>query len=208
MSETILIQAPPASTRLILLFHGVGSTPESMVPLGRRLAETLPNATIISVRSPDSCDMGSGYQWFSVRGITEDNRVQRVADAMPRFVSTVRKLQATHGIAAEDTVLVGFSQGAIMALESSGLEEVLAGCIVSIAGRFPRPPQRARTLTAFHLIHGDSDLVITPGYGMAAASQLRELGANVSLDLMPQLGHGINQAAAERVVHCLQPTAT
>jgi phospholipase/carboxylesterase len=39
MSEPILIHKPlGAASQLMLLFHGVGSTPQNMVPIGRRLA--------------------------------------------------------------------------------------------------------------------------------------------------------------------------
>ena len=84
MLDSIAVQSQAdAPERLFLLFHGVGSTPQDMVPLGRLLATEFPRAAVISVPSPDINDMGSGYQWFSVRGITEDNRPQRIADAMP-----------------------------------------------------------------------------------------------------------------------------
>ncbi len=49
-----------------------------------------PPAWVVSVRSPDPCDQGSGWQWFSVRGVTENSRPARIAEAMPVFVRSVR----------------------------------------------------------------------------------------------------------------------
>ena len=36
--------------------------------------------------TPRPADLGGGWQWFSVRGVTEDSRPARIAEAMPSFV--------------------------------------------------------------------------------------------------------------------------
>jgi predicted esterase len=70
------------------------------------------DAVIVSVQAPDA--QGSGRQWFSVQGVTEDNRPARVAATMPRFVQAVREWQQASGVDTASTTLIGFSQGAIM----------------------------------------------------------------------------------------------
>ena len=200
MADDIIIQAPLASDRLILLFHGVGSTPDNMVPLGRRLAQEFGRATVVSVPSPDASDFGSGYQWFSVRGITEEDRPDRIAGTMQRFAETVRNLQARFAVGVDRTVLVGFSQGAIMALESTQVEPALAAEVIAVAGRFAKRPTHLPQSTVVHLVHGDADPVVLPRYSRAAAEALTELGAKVTIDLVPGLGHGIDAAAADLVV--------
>ena len=95
MRDDLLILRPDAKTeasQLLLLFHGVGSSAEDLRPLGQALAALRPNDFIVSVRSPDTGDFGQGWQWFSVQGVTESNRPQRGAAAMPRFVDAVREL--------------------------------------------------------------------------------------------------------------------
>lgn len=120
--------------QLILLFHGMGATPEGLVPLGQRLASTFRNGTVVSVAAPHESDILAGYQWFSVAGITEANRVTRVAEAMPAFLSEIRAWQQELDVTATVTALVGFSQGAIMALESSVTPSSPAGRVIAIAG--------------------------------------------------------------------------
>lgn len=200
MSEPIVIQVPTAPDRLVLLFHGVGGTPENMVPLARRLAAVLPEAAVISVPGPDRCDMGAGYQWFSVRGITEENRRDRVTHAMDRFAGTIRELQRIHRCTPAQTVLVGFSQGGIMALESGLLLNAPATHVVSLAGRFVQLPQAAPGSTVFNLLHGARDGVIDPALSTAAARQLAHLSAAVTFDLIRNLGHGINEEMIEAVI--------
>lgn len=197
--DVIVQQASGPGARLILLFHGVGSRPEDLVPLGRILAEADPAAWVVSVRSPEPCDLGSGWQWFSVRGVSEDSRPARIAEAMPLFVHTVRDWQARAGVDAAATTLIGFSQGAIMALESTQRPETVAARVISLAGRFASPPRVAPAATQVHLLHGDQDPVIDHRYSLSAAETLQALGAAVTVERFPGLGHGVDARMAARV---------
>ncbi|AMO36223.1 MULTISPECIES: esterase [Thauera] len=197
--DLIVQHVPVPASRSILLFHGVGSRPEDLVPLAHLLAEAHPDAWVVSVRSPESSDLGSGWQWFSVRGVTEENRPARVAEAMPSFVRCVRDWQARAGVDAAATTLIGFSQGAIMALESTQLPETLAARVISLAGRFASAPRVAPAQTQVHLLHGERDQVIDPRYSLMAAETLRALGGGVSVELLPNLGHGVDARVASRV---------
>lgn len=197
--DLVIQQASVPGARLILLFHGVGSRPEDLVPLGRILAEADPAAWVVSVRSPEPCDLGSGWQWFSVRGVSEDSRPARIAEVMPLFVHTVRDWQARAGVDAAATTLIGFSQGAIMALESTQRPETLAARVISLAGRFASPPRVAPAARQVHLLHGDQDPVIDPRYSLIAAETLQALGAAVTVEIFPGLGHGVDARMAARV---------
>lgn len=197
--DTILFQKPAAARRLVLLFHGVGATPQNVLPLADAIAQADPSAWVVSVRSPDPCDFGIGWQWFSVRGVTEENRLERVAAAMPQFVDTVRDWQRRSGVGPDATTLAGFSQGAIMALESTQIADRLAAQVIAIAGRFAQPPRICPAATAVHLIHGKDDSVIDPRYSVAAADRLASMGAEVSLNLLDDVGHTIDECVVDRV---------
>jgi phospholipase/carboxylesterase len=204
MKDAIIVQRPSAASpsleELLLLFHGVGSRAEDLVPLGRALAVQRPGAWIVSVRSPDPSDLGSGWQWFSVRGVTEENRYARVRGAMPSFQRTVAAWQRETGTGPEATTLIGFSQGAIMALEATQQEVSPATRVIAIAGRFAQAPQRAPAGTTVHLLHGERDPVMPISVALEAHDQLRALGATSTLDRFPGLVHGIDA----RVVECVQ----
>ena len=204
MDNAIMVQMPEhQAQQLVLLFHGVGSTPEGMVPIGRSLAEAFPQAAVVSVRSPEPSDFGQGFQWFSVAGITEDNRAERIAHAMPQFVQTVRAWQAHTGVADQGTLLVGFSQGAIMALESTQSGAPLAGRVVSLSGRFGQDPDVVPATTVLHFFHGKTDAVIHYGFTVRAAERLVRLGADVTADVLPHLGHEVNDAVVEKLLERL-----
>ena len=202
MLEPIVVheaQHGRAPRRLVLLFHGVGAQAQSMVPLGRLLASASAGDVILSMPAAHPSDLGAGRQWFSVRGVTEENRPGRVQEALPLFEQAVKALQARYGVAPAETVLLGFSQGAIMSLESARAGLALAGRIVSIAGRFAQRPESAPQGTTVHLVHGDSDEVIDVEYATSAAQRLQQLGVPVTLDVLTATGHEITQEAAQRV---------
>lgn len=198
--NALVLQSPPDARELFLLFHGVGSSPQDLAPLGARLAQEFPQAAVVSVPGPDSSDLGAGRQWFSVLGVTEENRPQRVAATLPRFLDTVRRWQQETGVAAAATTLVGFSQGAIMSLASAHASQPPAGRVVSLSGRYPELPGQAAPGVRLHFIHGDADPVIPVAHAHRAAKQLEALGMPATLDVLPGMGHGISRAAEDLLV--------
>lgn len=206
MQAAVIIQRPgparPGPAELVLLFHGVGSDAENMRPLGEALAGSLNHAWIVSVRSPDASELG-GWQWFSVQGVTESNRPARVAATMPRFVATIAHWQREAGVDAAATTLIGFSQGAIMALESTQFQHPPADRVVAIAGRFARTPRVAPAHVHLHLMHGEQDRVMPVALTVEAAERLQVLEAQVTLDLFAGLGHGIDGRVAHRLIERL-----
>lgn len=199
----LIIQHPASVDRdaehLFLLFHGVGSSAEDLRGLATALANRHAGAWVVIVQSPDACDLGQGWQWFSVRGVTPENRIPRVAAAMPNFVQAVAQWQQRSGLDASSTTLVGFSQGAIMALESTQVQPPVAGRVVAIAGRFAALPLHARPALQVHLMHGEADGVVPAQDSVQAHTQLQALQAQVTLDLFPGRGHGIDPAMAARL---------
>jgi phospholipase/carboxylesterase len=201
-----LIVHPPAggvAKQLFLLFHGVGAAPDDLVPLGQILAKQFPQSAIVSVQAPHDCPYSSGFQWFSVDGITEAQRPARIAQALPLFQQTVQHWQQAFGVGADVTALVGFSQGAIMALASTQQAPSLAARIVALSGRFGSLPEAAPENCTLHLIHGKQDSVIPYAHTVHAAERLVQLGADITADVIPFAGHEINEEIAALVIERL-----
>ena len=193
---------PPA--QLFLLFHGVGADAEDMAAVGRAIGNAFPGALVVSVGGHAASDFGRGRQWFSIQGITEENRIERVAAAIPAFVEAIRHWQREAGLGAAATALVGFSQGAIMVLESLRGAEALAGRVIGIAGRFAGRPAVPPAATTVHLFHGKADPVMPYGHTVAAAEWLVEQGADITADVLPFVGHGIDAEMLELVIERLK----
>lgn len=193
MPASVVVQKPASAARqLLLLFHGVGSNAQDLVPVGHRFAARHPAAWVLSIEGLQASDFGQGRQWFSVAGVTEENRPQRVGAAMPAFRALVEQLQKASGVSAANTALIGFSQGAIMALESTQTQPPLAAHVIAFSGRFASAPTHVAHGLFVHLIHGDADPVMPVQGSRSAALQLQALGVPVTLDIEPGMGHGIN----------------
>ena len=78
--RSVVVAHPQGATQLALLFHGVGSSATGLVPLGQAIAQAHPKAMVVSVEAPHASTLGAGREWFSVVGITEQNRPERIAE--------------------------------------------------------------------------------------------------------------------------------
>ena len=203
--DHFVVQSPdkPAQ-QLLLLFHGVGDNPVSMGQIGSWFAPLFPDALIVSVGGAEAS--GTGRQWFSVDSISEENRQQRVDAIMPTFIETVRHWQQQSGVRPQATALIGFSQGAIMALESIKALPGLASRVIAFNGRYATLPTVASTATTVHLIHGGEDRVIDLSWAVAAQEALLALGGDVTLDIVDDLPHAIDDRSMQFALDHLRYT--
>lgn len=191
--DHFVVQRPSAPPKqLLLLFHGAGDNPVAMGEIGSWFAPLFPDALIVSVGGPTLSDSSAGREWFSVASVTDENRQSRVEAVMPAFIRQVRYWQTQSSVQPASTALIGFSQGAIMALESLKVESGLASRIIAFNGRFATLPQKAPGTVTVHLIHGDEDRTIEAAHAVAAQETLLRLGGDVTLDLVDGLGHAID----------------
>ena len=199
---SIVIARPERPAQLVLLFHGVGSSAANLAPLGEAIARARPDAMVVSIDAPFPSGLGSGREWFSVLGITEQNRPERIARVISLFLDVISQWQRTSGVGPAGTVLVGFSQGAILSLEATQTEVATnpAERVIALAGRFAVPVRQAPPRLRYNLIHGAQDAVVSHTFSVAAAEALKALGGDATLDLLPGLGHGIDARALQLVI--------
>jgi phospholipase/carboxylesterase len=197
--------------QLFVLLHGVGGLPRSMLPLAVALRQAFPQAAILAPAGFDPFDgapgngrQNNGRQWFSVRGIGEDNRPGRVALALPPLVDYLRAAQARFHLLQSDTALAGFSQGAIMALEAAAAHDGLAGRVLAFSGRYASMPRWAPQYTTIHLLHGADDSVMPVVHAQMAQARLHELHGDSTIDVATRVGHELHPALVQRAVVRLQ----
>lgn len=193
--------------QLFLLFHSAGGQSCDMHTLGLVLAHAFPRAAIVSVPACEPSDVTpEGRHWFSTQGLSDDDRPQRIADAMPAFAAAVAHWQAETGVEPQATALVGFSQSGIMALESTQLDAALAGRVIVLSGRFGSAPRHPAPDTTIHLIHGEDDGLLPCQHAQQAAQALDELGGDVTLDILPGVAHEISAPVVETMLERLRTT--
>jgi phospholipase/carboxylesterase len=207
MHETDTHELLPAAGRprlLFILLHGYGAYADDLLPFAEALRQEFPAAAILLPQGFEPADQPFGRQWFALAGISEQNRAVRVGAALPALADFIRAQQQRFGIVNPDTALIGFSQGAIMALELATHYDGLVGRVLAFAGRFATLPDKAPALTSIHLFHGEADSVMPVAHARAAYKRLAELQGDVTVDLASGVGHELHPVLTARALARLQ----
>jgi phospholipase/carboxylesterase len=188
-----------ATNNLVIMLHGVGSSGADLAPLSNAWTQALPGAVFVSPNAPAPSSFGSGYQWFSVAGVTEENRSGRIQEARASFDTVISTIVEENGFSdrLDRVALVGFSQGTIMALDAVASGRWPVGAVVGFSGRLASPlPLEPATATPILLIHGSADPVIPSAESTKAAAALQALGMTVDTVIVPGLPHTISAEGA------------
>jgi phospholipase/carboxylesterase len=184
-----------APVGLVVLLHGVGARGADLEPLGRCWRRLLPDVAFASPDAPEPFDGGGGLrQWFSLTGVTAADRPGRTLAARPGVDQLFAAILREHGFAdrLDRVALVGFSQGATVALDAatSGRWPVVAA--VALSGRLASPePLRAARRTQVLVVHGAVDPVVPVAEAKYATARLAAAGVAVRRHILPGAGHEI-----------------
>jgi len=199
-----LLPREGSASPLYIYLHGRGGTGLAMAQVADRFAQVYPQAAHLIPEGFEPSDtVPEGRQWFSAREIDEDNRLLRVTTALPALVAFIRDAQAHFGVTPVATALVGFSQGAILALEAAQAHPALVGRVVAIAGRYAKLPD-APPEAVIHLVHGKEDAVVPARHSVEAATRLVALGGDVTADIVPGVSHTPHPELVDRALGHLQ----
>ena len=191
---------PPAhkARHLFVFLHGGGATPESMISVAFKFQARFPSAALVVPSGFDAPDSESptSQSPYAMIALSEDNRMQRIEAILPRLEDIVRREQTNCGIAAESTVLIGFSQGGTVALEAIKQLPGLAGAVVAYSARFAQLPLAGASISArVHLVHGEYDAIVSRVHSERAARVLAAMHTPVTLDIVAGLGHALSHHA-------------
>ncbi|MBS0336301.1 MAG: alpha/beta fold hydrolase [Proteobacteria bacterium] len=180
---------------LFVFLHGGGATPESMISVAFKFQARFPSAALVVPSRLEDLP-GSDPAPDPLTVLNDGNRVERIAALLPRIEDLVRREQTNCGIAAESTVLIGFSQGGTVALEAVKRYPGLAGAVVAYSARFAQLPLAGASISArFHLVHGEYDAIVSRVHSERAARALAALHVPVTLDIVADLGHALSHHA-------------
>lgn len=205
MSNVRLLSGPSvppkgggAPRQLIVLLHGVGADGNDLISLAPYYQSVLPGAHIVSPNAPFPFDMAPfGYMWFSIGNLTSFPRSDGVRTAAPFLDAFLDHELARHKLSEADLLLVGFSQGAMMALHVGLRRPHSPVGIISHSGMLipdVRFASEIRNRPPVLLTHGAADEVLPAACLPAAETALKAARVPVEAHLVPGLGHGIDEA--------------
>jgi phospholipase/carboxylesterase len=180
-----------APKQLMVLLHGYGADGSDLISLGWQWREHWPDMMFVSPNAPDPCEINpAGFQWFALQLDRIAGRLDGVVTAAPVIVNFLIDLWAQTGLGPRDTVLCGFSQGSMMALNVGLSLDQPVAAIVAFSGALVLP-EGAKVKPPVALIHGEEDGVLEAGLSRLAAQELMGQGVEVALHISPGTGHGI-----------------
>ncbi len=180
--------------QLVVLVHGYGADGNDLMPLASVWQRVLPEAAFTAPNGPEQCaSFPIGRQWFPLALGDRSGIAAGLAAAAPVLDAFLDARLARLGLDNKSLALVGFSQGAMLALHV-GLRRPgpIAG-IVSFSGLLGVPPEpRDTPFPPVLLAHGSEDQLVPSAALPAAERQLIAAGVGVEVLLRPGLGHGID----------------
>lgn len=193
--------------QLVVLLHGYGADGKDLIEIGRQWRPWLPDAAFVAPNAPEPCAMSPmGRQWFAIsnRGLDERNgaaeRWAGVVKARPVVDAFLDSELARQGLDESRLSLVGFSQGAMMALHV-GLRRARApASIVGYSGMLVGP-EHLDEATACDargarppvlLAHGDQDPLIPFEALFLCSEELAKADIPTQWHLSIGAGHGID----------------
>ena len=171
------------TARLLVFLHGAGSTPDSFLPIAHSWQLKFPGATAVLMQGLEPAASHGGFDWFDGSGIASE-RCGRIERAAAQLAARLAAVQARCGIGAGRTVVIGFSQGATLALQLARSHPDCVAIVVSYAGQLARPIGPGEQVSAtVHLIHGELDSLVPAVHALRAHRGLSAIGADVTLDV-------------------------
>jgi phospholipase/carboxylesterase len=184
---------------LVVLLHGYGADGEDLIGLAPVLAPLMPDVVFHAPNAPYPCEGNPfGYQWFGISRLDPAATAAGVRAAAPFAEGLLDDMMAKYGLDESGTVLVGFSQGTMMALHV-GLRRTkqLAG-IVGFSGLLAAPESleaEMKSRPPVLLTHGDADELLPYQLTDKAADILKRHGVKVFKHIAPGVGHGIDESS-------------
>ncbi|HXO20467.1 MAG TPA: phospholipase [Thermoanaerobaculia bacterium] len=177
------------ATAAMILVHGRGATAESILDLAAEFDR--PDLAYLAPQA-------SGHAWYPARFLAPLEQNEPWLSSALAFLGRVMERLREEGIPAERTVLLGFSQGACLALEFAARNARRYGGVVGLSGSLIGPPGMPRNDpgslagTPVFLGCSDRDPHVPKERVDESTRVLAGLGGEVTERIYPALGHTVN----------------
>ena len=192
-------KGPSKADAVVVFLHGYGADGADLLGLADPLSAHLPGVAFHAPDAPErSVNNPFGYQWFPIPWLDGSSEAQ-AKEAMGRSIGLLNawldKVLADEGLTADRMVVVGFSQGTMMALHVLPRRDQPVAGIIGFSGRLLVPellPTEAKVKPPVLLLHGDQDPMVPFQDMQLAGEALEKAGFDVYGHVMKGTGHGIS----------------
>ncbi|MDE0801454.1 MAG: prolyl oligopeptidase family serine peptidase [Rhodospirillaceae bacterium] len=201
------------AVQAVIFLHGYGSDGNDLISLAPYFAESLPDAKFFSPNAPEPGETGLGCQWFTLQGYDPDlmrrdpvrmgdafsimyEGAKIAAEPLNDYLDIILK---DLGLPPNKLALIGFSQGAMMAIHVALRRTKALGAVIGYSGALLGAQYIKRETVApppLLLVHGSSDDVVPVNALTHMQETLDTADIPYSAHVIPNHGHGIEQVGA------------
>ncbi len=202
MDDLAVLRWGPASKgvarQLVVLCHGVAADGHDLIDLGPAWSHALPDAVFVAPDAPFPYEGApTGRQWFSLADRTPSVLQEGARVATPPLLKMIEAELARLSLAADQVAIMGFSQGAMLALHAGLRRAPPPRGILAYSGALLDTPALEAECVGHPpvlLVHGEDDEVVPFARAGQTEAALTRLGLPLQTLWCKGLGHAIDDA--------------
>jgi len=189
---------------LVILLHGYGANAENLIDLAFEFQSIIPDAYFIAPNAIEPWEGGfpNCYQWFSLYSGVERKVLEKLAPNIRKsnqiLLSFINQQLNRFHLTPDKLILVGFSQGSMMAMYQSLIMTNKIAGVISFSGKVVEPNlvgDKIISKSPICLIHGTIDSVLPFECFNEAQKILNKHGIDFEAHAIPKLDHTIDGRA-------------
>ena len=186
---------------LVILLHGIGADAFDLIPLAKYWALTLKKTKFYSLHAPYPCRLAPlGKQWFDLEDRDQTRILKEIELVKPMIITFLKKKLKDYNLQYKDLILVGFSQGTMVALNLTlTMKEEVRGVLGYSGGVILTKSGKIEIISKPNicLVHGKNDEVVPKKMMETTKIILKDNNIDVDTHLIENLGHSIDQKGLE-----------
>ncbi|MAM96110.1 dienelactone hydrolase family protein [Parvibaculum sp.] len=182
---------------LVVFLHGYGSSGVDIMSFADYWQSSMENVAFVAPDGPEATKDG-GFQWVGKHPPGDLHLYDDAVAVAPQVHDFINAELTREGLDASRLALVGFSQGAVMALHLGLRRTVTPAAVLGYSGGLVGMDKLKDEIVSkppVMLVHGEQDQ-LAPLYGMmASVKALTEAGVACQGLPIPGLGHAVDANA-------------
>ena len=182
--------------QIVILCHGYGGDGKDIGVLANHWKRFLPEALFLCPNAPEVCEINSnGYQWFSLNKEDDEIVLEKSLIAEEKLNSFLDQVLNDFQLNTNNLVLVGFSQGCMMIIQTALKRKEKINCLLGYSGKIINKQHLSDNIISkpkIFLMHGDKDTVVTPGHLLESKEFLVQQSLKIKTKLFKNCEHKIS----------------
>lgn len=199
------LSGKPAKS-LVVILHGYGGNGQSLFHTLAPVRSAYPDLAFAVPNGPFLLNEDS-FAWIRLSvPILPKQLWDGAVLVTPLLDDYINKELKLLGLNNNQLILIGFSQGAIMALHIGLRRETAPSAVIALSGYSVGQHylNEIISIPPVYLISGVQDTIVTPSFVAETGKALADHGINVHTTMIVGLGHSINQAVIDTLNETLE----